>query len=245
MSKILEFKAVSKTYTSSDLPAVSDISFHLNRAESLSLVGHSGCGKTSILRLAAGLEIPNTGSITVNGNVVAGEDSWVQPEKREIGMVFQGGALFPHLNAMDNIAFGLHKVKPKDRKPRIMDMLELVGLPDYAKRFPHELSGGERQRLALARALAPQPKIVLLDEPFSNLYRTLRYSLRDEVHKILKKVEASSIFVTHDIEDAVSISDYLVILNKGKIIQSGSTNEVHSNPNCDYCSEIVAGIHKR
>jgi iron(III) transport system ATP-binding protein len=222
MTPMLEYRQVAKTYPNGERAAVSGVSLTVHRGEMLTFVGESGCGKTTLLRLAAGLEAPDEGAVLLDGRIVADAANWVPPERRGVGLVFQGGALFPHLTVERNIAYGLHDV-PKPDRPAIVDqMLALVGLPDYGRRFPHELSGGERQRLALARALAPRPNVVLLDEPFSNLDRCLRCALRDEIRRILKNVGATSILVTHDTDDALLVGDRVAVFRAGRLEQLGT-----------------------
>lgn len=235
---MLEYRGVSKTYISGERPALSGVSITVIRGEMLAVVGESGCGKTTLLRLAAGLESPDEGTVILDGKVVAAADKWVPPEQRGVGLVFQGGALFPHLTVEKNVAFGLHKLPKKERPIVVREMLEIVGLPDYGRRFPHELSGGERQRLALARALAPRPSIVLLDEPFSNLDRCLRCALRDEIRRILKNVGATSVLVTHDTDDALLVGDRVAVFRAGQLEQSGTPEEIQKRPASEYCAQL-------
>jgi iron(III) transport system ATP-binding protein len=204
----------------------------------LTFVGESGCGKTTLLRLAAGLEAPDEGAVVLDGQTVADASHWVPPERRGVGLVFQGGALFPHLTVERNVAYGLHDAPKRERAGIVEEMLALVGLPDYGRRFPHELSGGERQRLALARALAPRPGVVLLDEPFSNLDRCLRCALRDQIHHILKEVGTTSILVTHDTDDALKVGDRVAVFQNGVLEQVGTPREILDHPASDYCARL-------
>lgn len=192
------------------------------------LLGPSGCGKTSLLRSIAGFEAPHAGTVEIAGELVCGPGHWVPPELRQVGMVFQQGALFPHLKVLDNVLYGLRR-RP-GRRRRAAEMLELVGMASFAQRFPDELSGGEQQRVALARALAPAPRLVLLDEPFAALDAGLRRRVRDEVCQILRAAEASAILVTHDQEEALSIADRVVVMEAGKVLQSGRPEEVYHRP---------------
>ncbi|HET6498833.1 MAG TPA: ABC transporter ATP-binding protein, partial [Coriobacteriia bacterium] len=189
------------------VPAVDGITLSVERGEFFSLLGPSGCGKTTTLRLIAGLEGLTSGSIVIDGVEVSNSASHVPPERRQVGIVFQDYALFPHMTVFENIAFGLYG-KPKDAvRARVSELLDVVGLPGVGRQYPHELSGGQRQRVALARSLAPAPAIMLLDEPFSNLDAELRASLREETRAILKSRGATTILVTHDREEAFSLSD--------------------------------------
>ncbi|PJF24939.1 MAG: ABC transporter ATP-binding protein, partial [Phototrophicales bacterium] len=196
----------------------------------LVLLGSSGCGKTTLLRLAAGLERPESGEIWINGALAAGANAWIPPEHRQIGMVFQDYALFPHLTAEQNVAFALNGMRGRERAERIADMLALVGLEDFADRYPYQLSGGQQQRVALARALAPAPLIVLLDEPFSNLDAGLRKTMREEVRRILTEAGATAIFVTHDQEEAMRMGDEIAIMHAGKVVQVGRPDALYRYP---------------
>ena len=194
------------------------------------LLGSSGCGKTTLLRLAAGLERPESGEVWINGALAAGANAWIPPEHRQIGMVFQDYALFPHLTAEQNIAFALNGLRGRARAERIDEMLTLVGLAGYADRYPYQLSGGQQQRVALARALAAAPLIVLLDEPFSNLDAGLRKTMREEVRRILTEAGATAIFVTHDQEEAMRIGDEIAVMHAGKVVQVGKPDALYRYP---------------
>jgi iron(III) transport system ATP-binding protein len=252
-STILHLNGIKKQFPNTNTAAVADISLTVERGEIISLLGPSGCGKTTLLRLIAGFERPDAGSIAIAGKTIAGEGVWVNPEHRHLGMVFQEYALFPHLTVADNIAFGLQKrrgekfslniwrqsmTNPKLIRDRVMELLELVGLQGLEKRYPHELSGGQRQRVALARALAPSPEMVLLDEPLSNLDLQVRLYLREEVRKILKNTGTTAIFVTHDREEALAISDQVAVMRSGAIEQLGTPEEIYQEP----ASRFVAGF---
>ncbi|KAA3645886.1 MAG: ABC transporter ATP-binding protein [Chloroflexi bacterium] len=222
-------------------PAVYDLNLSLAPGEILALVGPSGCGKTTSLRLVAGFEQPDAGEIILDGKTVAGGRGFVQPENRGVGMVFQDYALFPHINVVENVAFGLNGASKTKRIEEAESMLNLVGLSGYGQRLPHELSGGERQRVALARALAPKPILVLLDEPFSNLDADLRLRMREEVRVILKGIGATAIFVTHDQEEALYIGDRLAVLHHGRLEQIGSPEEVFHQPVNHFVAEFMGG----
>lgn len=229
---LIELRNVSKSFGATR--AVEDVSLSIERGAICVLLGASGCGKTTVLRLIAGLEAPDSGEIWLNGERVAAQGVWQPPEMRRVGMVFQDYALFPHMSVRQNVAFALAaldgKLSRAERDGRVRRMLELVGLADRAERFPHQLSGGEQQRVALARALAPEPSVVLLDEPFSNLDAALRRTMREEVRRILRAANATAIFVTHDQEEALSLADTVVIMSAGKVQQVGAPQEVYLRP---------------
>ncbi|MEM9151446.1 MAG: ABC transporter ATP-binding protein, partial [Cyanobacteria bacterium P01_F01_bin.3] len=207
---VLSCQNVTKRFGSKSQPAVDRVSFVLQEGELLGLLGPSGCGKTTLLRLVAGFEQPESGEIVLAEQSVCGGPTWVPPERRRVGVVFQDYALFPHLNVLDNISFGLKQLSRKGQLPKkqieslAVEAINLVGLSGMEQRYPHELSGGQQQRVALARALAPRPPLILLDEPFSNLDVQVRLRLRQEVRDILKSIGASGIFVTHDQEEALA-----------------------------------------
>ena len=224
---IITLNNISKAY--GDVTAVDHVSLEVIRGEIVVLLGPSGCGKTTTLRVIAGLEQPDSGEVLLNGEVVAGK-RWVEPEKRQIGLVFQDYALFPHLTVEANVNFGLRGWSKGDKAQRVNTLLDLVGLPNLGKRMPHELSGGQQQRVALARALAPKPDVILLDEPFSNLDAALRTQVRMEVRDILKETGTSAVFVTHDQEEALSLSDQVAVMFDGKVAQFGPPQQVYVHP---------------
>ena len=227
MGTALQVDKVSKSFGA--VEAVHEFSLQADEGEFITLLGPSGCGKTTILRLLAGFEQPDRGMIRIGNRIVADESVFLRAEKRHVGMVFQDYALFPHLNVLDNIAFGLNGSK-KEKSKRAEEMLALVGLADFGERMPYELSGGQQQRVALARALAPQPDILLLDEPFSNLDAALRTQVRAEVRSILRKAGTTTIFVTHDQEEALSLSDKVAVVFEGELHQVGSPFELYTRP---------------
>lgn len=186
---------------------IEDLSLDLNKGEIGCLMGKSGSGKSTLLRCIAGFESLKSGSITMNGHLIASTEFNLPPEKRHIGLMFQDYALFPHMNVERNIGFGLNLMSKSDRSARIKEMLSLVGLSEFGKRYPHELSGGQQQRIALARSLAPSPDLLLLDEPFSNLDLELRFSLAQQVRDILKKTQCTALMVTHSPEEAQAMGD--------------------------------------
>jgi iron(III) transport system ATP-binding protein len=212
------------------LRAVDSVHLVVPPAALLALLGPSGCGKTTTLRLIAGLERPDAGTVWIAGRQVAGHGAWAPPEQRRVGLVFQDGALFPHLTIAENIAFALAKQPRAPRELRTAELLDLVGLKGMAARYPHQLSGGQQQRVALARALAPQPAVVLLDEPFANLDATLRVELREEVVGILRALGTTTILVTHDQEEALSLADAVAVMLAGRLRQVAPPAELYARP---------------
>jgi iron(III) transport system ATP-binding protein len=223
--------------------AVAGVDLELAPGEIVAVLGPSGCGKTTLLRLVAGFEAPDAGTITVGGETVAGPGCWVPPEGRRTGMVFQDYALFPHLTVRANVAFGLARREREERDRVTQSTLELVGLQHKADRYPHELSGGERQRVALARALAPEPAVVLLDEPFSSLDATLRAALRREVELILRDAGATALLVTHDQEEALALADRLAVMRMGELVQIGPPEEVYARPTGRWTAQFVGEVN--
>jgi iron(III) transport system ATP-binding protein len=216
--------------------AVADASLRVDHGAIVALVGPSGSGKTTLLRLVAGFEQADAGTVRIGGRVVAGDGTWVEPEERRVGMVFQHGALFPHLTVGGNAAFGA------TRAERAAECLELVDLAGRASAYPHELSGGERQRVALARALAADPEVVLLDEPFAALDATLRTRLREEVAGILRAAGTSALLVTHDQSEALSLADTVAVMRAGAIEQTGSPQEVYERPGSRWVAEFLGDV---
>ena len=241
-SPILHLEGISKKYSRQALPAVSEVSFSVPQGHLLSLLGPSGCGKTTLLRLIAGFEQPLQGKITIAEKVVASPQAYIPPEKRDVGMVFQDYALFPHLSVAKNIAFGLKQnrnLSSVEIKKQVQSALGLVGLDGLDNRYPHELSGGQQQRVALARALAPRPNLVLLDEPLSNLDVQVRLRLRTELRDILKASGIAAIFVTHDQEEALSISDSVAVMEKGHLQQYDTPERIYHHPASRFVAEFV------
>ncbi|GIU86292.1 MAG: ABC transporter ATP-binding protein [Acidimicrobiia bacterium] len=217
--------------------AVRDLDLDVRPGELLALLGPSGCGKTTTLRCLAGFERPEAGTIDLAGARVAGPGVFVPPERRRVGVVFQDYALFPHLTVEANVGYGV--ADRGRRAARVAEMLGLVGLADKARRRPHELSGGEQQRVAIARALAPDPAIVLLDEPFSNLDAALRGRVRAEVRDILRAAGATAVFVTHDQEEALSLADRVAVMHAGELLQVGTPAELYGSPARRFVAEFV------
>jgi iron(III) transport system ATP-binding protein len=205
-----------------------DLSLHAGRGELTAILGASGAGKSTLLRLIAGFERPTSGEIWLDETQIAGDQVFVSPEHRGIGIVPQDSALFSHLSVADNVGFGLPKSPTK--ASRVQELLKLVGLEEFANRKPASLSGGQQQRVALARALAPKPKLILLDEPFSALDQELRARLRDDVKRVLKAENATAILVTHDQEEALSLAEKVAVLRDGRIIQAGAPTEIYNAP---------------
>lgn len=239
---ILQLEDVTRQFTSAPAPAVKAVNLSLPPGDVLALLGPSGCGKTTLLRMIAGFEPLQAGTIALAGERVADPHWCLPPEKRLVGMVFQDFALFPHLTLEQNVAFGLRQLRKHsltEMKKRLQEVITLVGLSGLEQRYPHELSGGQQQRVALARALAPQPDLILLDEPFSNLDVHVRSRLRDEVRSILKATGISAIFVTHDQEEALSISDWVAVMRQGQIEQVGTPEEIYHTPQSRFVAEFV------
>ncbi len=208
----------------------------VERGEFVALLGPSGCGKTTLLRLIAGFESPDTGEIRVADVPVAGRTVCVPPERRRIGMVFQDYALFPFLTVAENVSFGVAR---RERRRRVAEALELVGLAGLDKRYPHELSGGQQQRVALARALAPEPSVVLLDEPWSNIDPLRRHAMRDELAQILRVAGVTVLLVTHDREEAFSLADRVALMLEGTIVQAGTPEDVYLRPADRWAAEFA------
>ena len=227
MSYALHCTNLSKSFDS--VVALRNVDLAVKTGKVLALLGPSGCGKTTTLRLIAGFETPDSGSIQIKGQTVVGKSIFVEPEERRIGMVFQDYALFPHLDIAENIAFGL-RVNPREKQQIVTDMLNLVGLSDAGKRMPYELSGGQQQRVALARALAPNPAIVLLDEPFSNLDTALRSQVRADVRSILREAGTTAVFVTHDQDEALSLADEVAVMLDGQVAQVAPPQQLYHLP---------------
>ncbi len=237
MSEQLALNGVSIEYP--DATAVTDVSFALPKGEIGCLLGPSGCGKTSLLRAIAGFEPIRDGEIRLRGNVISTPSFSKPPEQRSVGMVFQDFALFPHLTVLQNIGFGLTRTDKEQKAIRIREMLDLISLHPLAQRYPHELSGGQQQRVALARALAPDPEILLLDEPFSNLDSIRRSQLAAEVRALLKRRKITALIVTHDQDEAFAMSDQIVLLDQGYVAQIDSPRDLYQYPVSLFAADFI------
>ncbi|WP_227937349.1 ABC transporter ATP-binding protein [Alkalihalobacillus deserti] len=222
----VQIKNLQYRYKNAVEPTIKDFSLNIEQGEIVCILGESGSGKSTILRLLAGLETANHGSILINDKTIMNDAHFTPPEKRGVGMVFQDYALFPHMTVANNIKYGLRKMNRKQKQERLDEMLSLINLTEYKERYPFELSGGQQQRVALARALAPAPSLLIFDEPFSNLDANLQVRIRDELRTILKKTGITSIFVTHDQEDAKALADRIVFIEYGVISRVGPPEEI-------------------
>ncbi len=233
--KVVEVRNLTKKFD--QVIAVDDASFEVNKGQITSLLGPSGCGKTTTLRVIAGFETPDTGAVLIAGNDMQGR----RPYERNVGLLFQDYALFPHLTVEQNVAYGLrYRKAPRNEIPRrTAEMIELVKLAGYEKRRPSQLSGGEQQRVALARALATNPEVMLLDEPLSALDAKLRQELRVELKEILRAVGSTTIVVTHDQEEAMSLAEHVIVMDRGRIMQQGSPTEIYARPNNKFVAEFI------
>ncbi len=234
---IVELSNVSKTF--GDETAVDTVSLQVERGELLTLLGPSGCGKTTTLRMIAGLEKPTEGTIRIEDEQVAAAGRASAPESRDVGIVFQDFALFPHLSVRENIAFGLSELDDEETTERVDELLELVDMPDHGEKSPEQLSGGQKQRIALARSLAPEPAVLLLDEPFSNLDVRLRVEMREEVRAILKEAGVTAVSVTHDQEEALSISDRVAVMNNGHLEQLDKPERIFELPKSRFVASFL------
>ena len=236
-NKILDLKNISLQLEANII--LKGVSLELEDGDIACLLGPSGCGKTSLLRIIAGLEERGRGRVLLNKKVCQDENSFLSPQKRKIGMVFQDYALFPHLNVSENILFGLGHLKKNEQKTKLNEMLDLVKLRPWKDTYPHQLSGGQQQRVALARALAPSPSILLLDEPFSNLDTELRYQLSEDVRNILKQLKMTAILVTHDQTEAFSFADKIGVMKEGVIEQFSNSYDLYHSPETPFVAHFI------
>ncbi len=235
---LLEVRQLVKAFEKG-CPVVNRVTFDVRRDEIFALLGPSGCGKTTTLRMIAGFESPDEGEVRLEGRLLSSPAKEVPPQERGIGFVFQDYALFPHMTALENVAFGLTSLPRHKRAVFAEEVLCRTGMEEYKNRTPSELSGGQQQRVALARAIAPKPKLVLLDEPFSNLDAMLRDVTRKEVRALLKKAGMSAVLVTHDQEEALSFADRIAVMNDGKIEQIGTPEEVYYQPRTRFVAQFL------
>ena len=227
-----------------DNVVVNNVSFQVQTGEMLCLLGPSGCGKTSTLRLVAGLDRPNEGTITLGGRVASSPNKLVAPHKRDVGLLFQDFALFPHLSVSENISYGLVAFSREQNLRRVNELLDRMRLKKHSDKYPHMLSGGEQQRVALARALAPGPKLLLLDEPFSGLDTTLREDMAEETLSMLKELGVTAVMVTHDPEEALTMASRIVLMNEGKVIQVGTPKELFRSPSNVFSASFFGRINQ-
>ena len=224
--------------------ALHDIHLDVEPGEIVSLLGHSGCGKTTLLRIAAGVDVPSSGRVLVDGREVASPSAFVPPERRSIGLMFQDYALFPHLSILKNVMFGLTALDRRMREQEARAALARVGLEHMATAYPHEASGGEQQRVALARAIVPRPGILLMDEPFSGLDSRLRDSVRADTMSVLRESGATAIIVTHDPEEAMRMSDRIVLMRGGRIVQHGAAEELYEHPQSLFAARFFSHLNE-
>jgi ABC-type Fe3+/spermidine/putrescine transport system ATPase subunit len=235
----LHVKDLEKTFCNGSICVAKQISFEVNEGEIFTLMGRSGCGKSSLLRMICGFETPEKGEIVLGGNTLFSQNVNRDTAARGLAMVFQNYALFPHMSVVDNIIFGVSK----QDQMRLGEVLEKTGIGDIGSRFPHEISGGQQQRVALCRALIRQPKLLLLDEPFSSVDSELRASLREELRQMIKAFGITSIFVTHDREDAFHMSDRLALMARGEILQMGEIESLYKHPRNQECAQFLGKIN--
>jgi iron(III) transport system ATP-binding protein len=233
----VDVRGVWKSFGGS--PVLEDVSLHVEPGTMVALLGPSGCGKTTLLRIVAGLEAADAGEVRVGDRLLAGPGTHVPPEKRRVGMVFQDWALFPHMSVARNVGYGLPRLDRAERARRVAEALELVGLAGLGDRSPGTLSGGQQQRVALARALAPRPSVLLLDEPFSNLDTALRVQVRTEVHHLLVELGVTTVFVTHDQEEAFVLGDEVAVMSGGRIVQQDRPAELYRAPATPWVASFV------
>lgn len=234
----LRIESLYKKFASGSGFAVNEVGLNLGKGEILALTGESGSGKTTLLRMIAGLEVPTSGTIYLDGQEMNNGDRVVPAQNREVGMVFQDYALFPHLNIRENVAYGLRGLPASVQQERVADTLAIVGLTEDTDKYPHQLSGGQQQRVAIARAIAPKPKILLLDEPFSNLDTVLKEQVRNDVRTLLKKLGTTAVLVTHDTEDALRVSDQVAVMHQGSLLQLATTVGICMQPANAYVAKL-------
>ena len=235
----LEVKNLVKSYNNGSA-VINDLSFSVDKGQLISFVGESGSGKSTFLKCLSGLEMPNSGSVSLNNKLINGKNIFIKPQERKIGYVFQDYPLFPHLSIKENICFNLGK----DYHKNFDNIIDLTSLKHLLNRYPHEISGGEQQRACIARSIIREPDLLLLDEPFSNLDANIKYTIRDEICRIIRKSKITTILVTHDINDALNISDKILIFKAGIVQQYSSPETMYCEPANCYCAEILGDINK-
>ncbi|GHA12335.1 iron ABC transporter ATP-binding protein [Devosia pacifica] len=239
---VLTIDAVGKWF--GNVKALDAISLNLHKGEIACLVGQSGCGKSTLLRSIAGVEDISAGQILLKGKRVSSAGGTTPPERRNVGLMFQDYALFPHMDVKRNIAFGLKGLNRQDTQRRVAQMIDRIGIVALADRYPHMLSGGEQQRVALARALAPQPDVLLMDEPFSNLDRGLRETVRLETRALLKSLGTTAIIVTHDPEEALAFGDTVILMDAGRVVETGTGEALYRTPQHAYTARFFSRINR-
>ncbi len=238
----LSFDQVAKDYGQTH--ALKGVSLTVAPGEIVCLLGPSGCGKTTLLRIASGIEKPTSGRVLINDQEAAGPNKFVPPEKRNVGLMFQDFALFPHLTILDNVAFGLTALPRAEAIRQSIGLLARVGLQHYADQYPHILSGGEQQRVALARALAPRPAVVLMDEPFSGLDVHLRDAMQEQTLELLRETRATALIVTHNREEAMKLGDRVAVMRAGRLVQIGKAEELYRNPTDLFVARLFSEINE-
>lgn len=236
---LLAVSGLTKRFERDEPPVVENLSFDVDEGEIFALLGPSGCGKTTTLRIIAGFERANAGTVTLDERRLEGPDTHVPPEQRGIGLVFQDQALFPHLTVFENIRFGLNNLPRGEQKERVTNVLDMVGLKGFDHRYPHELSGGQQQRVAVARAVAPKPGVILLDEPFSKLDAVLRQAMREDVRNLLREAGMTAVMVTHDQEEALSFADRVAVMRNGRIEQVGTPENIYYRPRTLFVAQFL------
>ena len=236
---ILDIRHISKSFGT--VAALSAVGFSMSDGETIALLGESGSGKSTLLRIICGLEIPDSGEVFLDGIKYNDDQVFVRPEHRNIGLVFQDNALFPHLSVVKNIGFG---IKGSNKKDAIQQMVQITRLEGLENRLPHELSGGQQQRVAIGRALATQPQLLLMDEPFSTLDHSLKNEIRSEVRRIIHASGKPCILVTHQIDDATALADRIAVLEKGKLVQIGSSEELYETPSSLYVARLLGTVNE-
>jgi ABC-type Fe3+/spermidine/putrescine transport system ATPase subunit len=240
---VLDVEHLSKAFGRG--AAIRGVSFQLFKGEVVSLLGPSGCGKTTTLRCIAGFYRPDAGRISINGRLVASTDAFVAPEDRRIAMVFQNYVLWPHMTAFDNIAYGLklRRVVKTELRARVADIMQMLGLAGLEKRYPHQLSGGQQQRVSVARSLVVRPEVLLLDEPFSNLDAKLRVQMRQEMRDVLQRLDVSAIYVTHDQEEAMVLSDRILLMDGGDVVEEGGPSDLFERPRTRFAASFFGVVN--